>query len=38
MERSDAEIQVDREAVLLDLAAAYQRRELAIFEAAVRPR
>jgi ketosteroid isomerase-like protein len=37
MERTDAEIQVEREAVLLELATAYQRRELDIFEAAVRP-
>jgi hypothetical protein len=37
MEPADVEIQVEREAVLLELAVAYQRRELAVFEAAVRP-
>lgn len=37
MDRTVGEIQVEREAVLLELAGAYQRRELAVFEAAVRP-
>ena len=37
MGRNEADIRVDREAVLLELASAYQRRELGVFEAAVRP-
>lgn len=37
MEGARTEIQVEREAILLELATAYQRREFGVFEAAVRP-
>lgn len=37
MELMHTQIQVDREATLVDLANAYQRRDLAVFEAAVSP-
>lgn len=37
MELAKTQIQLDREATLVDLASAYQRRDLAVFEAAVSP-